>query len=98
MCLDAEGTFQCSVVVKNTVNATFQIYSVHISKNLNVKTFLFSSSNREIQRCNVQKSRLSKLLSLFQKKLQKYNIRDKLAAVVERTTIGVHGSVVYYDD
>ena len=28
MCLDAEGTFKCSVVVKITVNATFQIYSV----------------------------------------------------------------------
>ena len=28
MCLDAEGTFQCSVVIKTTVNATFQNYSV----------------------------------------------------------------------
>ena len=28
MCLDAEGNFQCSVVVKTAVNATFQIYSV----------------------------------------------------------------------
>ena len=39
----------------------------HISKKLDVKTFLFSSSNRQTQRCNGQKSRLSKLLSLVQK-------------------------------
>ena len=45
-------------------------------KKLDVKTFLFSSSNRETQRCNGRKSRLSKLLSLVQKQLQKYNIRD----------------------
>ena len=31
MCLDAEGTFQCFVVVKTTVNATFQIYSVSLT-------------------------------------------------------------------
>ena len=29
-CLDAEGTFQCSVVLKATVNATFQIHSVYL--------------------------------------------------------------------
>ena len=29
MCLDAEGTFQSSVVLKTTVNATFQNHSVH---------------------------------------------------------------------
>ena len=45
-------------------------------KKLDVKTFLFSSSNRETQRCNGQKSRQSKLLSLVQKQPQKYNIRD----------------------
>ena len=45
-------------------------------KKLDVKTFLFSSSNRETQRCNGRKSRLSKLLSLVQKQLQKYKIRD----------------------
>ena len=45
-------------------------------KKLNIKTFLFSSSNRGTQRCNGRKSRLSKLLSLVQKQLQKYNIRD----------------------
>ena len=27
-CLDAEGTFECSVVIKAAVNATFQIHSV----------------------------------------------------------------------
>ena len=48
----------------------------HLSKMLDVKTFLFSSSNRETQRCNSQKSRLSRLLSLVQKQLQKYIIRD----------------------
>ena len=48
----------------------------YISKKLDVKTFLFSSSNRETQRCNGRKSRLSKLLSLVQKQLQKYNSRD----------------------
>ena len=31
MCLDAEGTFQCSVVIKTTVNATFENYSVEQS-------------------------------------------------------------------
>ena len=46
-------------------------------KKLDVKTFLFSSSNRGTQRCNGRKSRrLSKLLSLVQKQLQKYNISD----------------------
>ena len=42
------------------------------------KTFLFSSSNRETQRSNGRKSRLSKLLSLVRKQLHKYNIRDNL--------------------
>ena len=50
----------------------------HISKKLNVKTFLFSSSNTETQRCNGRKSRLSKLLSLVQNQLQKFNIREIL--------------------
>ena len=46
----------------------------HISKKVNVKTFLFSSSiNGETQRCNGRKSRLSKQLSLVQKQLTKYN-------------------------
>ena len=40
------------------------------------KTFLFSSSDRETQRCNGQKSRLSKLISIVQKQQRKYNIRD----------------------
>ena len=55
----------------------------HKSKKLDVKIFLFSSS-RETQKCNGRKSRQSKLLSLVQKQLQKYNIRDKriLAQVV----------------
>ena len=44
-------------------------------KRLDVKAILFSSSDRETQRCNGWKSRLSKLLSLVQKQLQKYNIR-----------------------
>ena len=47
-----------------------------VSNKARHKTFLFSSSNRGTQRCNGQKSRLSKLLSLVQKQLQKYNIRD----------------------
>ena len=38
----------------------------NISKKLDVKTFLFSSSNRETQICNGRKSCLSKLLSLVQ--------------------------------
>ena len=46
---------------------------------LDIKTFFFSRSNREAQRCNGQKSRLSKLLSLVQKQLQKYNIRDSIS-------------------
>ena len=45
-------------------------------KKLDVKTFLFSSSNRGTQRYNGRESRLSKLLSLVQKQLQKYNIRE----------------------
>ena len=47
-------------------------------KKLNVKTFPFSSSNRETQRCNSRKSHLSKLLSLVKKQLQRYDIRDAL--------------------
>ena len=47
-------------------------------KKLDVKTFLFSSSNKETQRCNGRKSRLSKLLLLVQKQLKIYNIRDNI--------------------
>ena len=46
-------------------------------KKLDVKTFLLCSSNRKTQKCKGWKSRLSKLLSLDQKLLQKYNIRDE---------------------
>ena len=45
-------------------------------KKPDIKTVPFSSSNKETQRCNGLKSRLSKLFSLVQKQLQKYSIRD----------------------
>ena len=49
----------------------------HISKKVRRKNLpLYSSSIRETLRCNGRKSCLSKLLSLVQKQLQKYNIRD----------------------
>ena len=50
----------------------------HISKKAWHKTFIYSSINRGTQRYNGRKSRLRKLLSLIQKQLQKYNIRDYL--------------------
>ena len=39
-------------------------------KNLDVKTFLFGSSNRGTQICDSRKRRISKLLSLVQKQLK----------------------------
>ena len=60
VCLDAEGTFQCSVVLKTTVNATFQNYSVYSPltiANIKIVTVLMA-------RQNVRHAFVSKVMSL----------------------------------
>ena len=61
-------------------------------KKLDVKTFLLCSSNRKTQKCKGWKSRLSKLLSLDQKQLQKYNIRDEHKNNYLSSSEGIKGS------